>query len=333
MSAHGFPQGFRRPWPDSRAERTLGAASLITCVGVVAMIAFVAVRAWPTFAHNGLAWLGPGGNTDTQLGNMVSTGSHPPASAFHLRAWPILYGTLLVTGIAMLLAVPTAVLSSIFIVEFAPKLLRRITIPVIRLLAAVPSVIYGLIGILVVAPFVGQHIISASEKTSHAGIVELTGASVGVAGVLLAVMVTPIMVALISEALAAVPESWREGAAALGVHRMRATMAVSLRAIRPAIVAAAALACARAFGEAIMIQMVSGSRAFAPNFGEGPIALLEPVRTFASTIVDYAEGIGGAAALNSSLYAFAAVLLFSAVVLSVASYLIKLPLRRYQVKG
>ncbi|MCL2770388.1 MAG: ABC transporter permease subunit [Solirubrobacterales bacterium] len=328
----GEPPGLR-PWPDSRAERALGAVSLLTCVGVIAMIALVAVRAWPALEHNGLAWLGPGGDLDGQLGGMVTTGTHPPAGAFHLRAWPIVYGTLLTTGVALVLALPLALLSSIFIVEFAPAALRRVTIPVVRLLAAVPSVVYGLIGVLVLVPFVGRHIVTTAEKTSHQGFVQLTGASVGVASLVLAVMITPIMVALISEALAAVPDRWREGAAALGVHRLRATMALSLRAIRPAIVAAAALACARALGEAVMISMVSGGRAFAPNLGEGPVALLEPVRTLASSIVDYSEGLGGAPALSSSLYAFALLLLFSAVALSLGAYLVKLPLRRHQVRG
>ena len=333
MSLHGLLERIRRPWPDSRAERTLGAASLLTCIGVVAMLVFVAVHAWPTFEHNGLAWLGPGGNVDAQLDKMVGTGTNAPASAYYLRAWPIIYATLLTTAIALVLAVPTALLSSIFIVEFAPKTLRRVTIPVVRLLAAVPSVIYGLIGVLVLVPFVGNDIITPSEKVAHEHVVELTGKSLGVAALVLAVMITPIMVALISEALSAVPDSWREGAAALGVHRLRATMAVSLRAIRPAIVAAAALACARALGEAIMILMVSGGRAFAPNLTEGPEVLLDPVRTLASTIVGNSEALNGSSALKASLYAFALLLLFSAVILSLASYLIKLPLRKYQVKG
>ncbi len=95
-------------------------------------------------------------------------------------------------------------------------------------------------------PFVGNHLSPVAEKTSVQDTVELTGASLLVASMVLAVMITPIMVALISEALSGVPASWREGAMALGVHRLRATLAVSLKAIRPAIVAAAALACARA---------------------------------------------------------------------------------------
>ena len=82
----------------------------------------------------------------TQLANMQTTSVNPPAAAYHLSAWPIIYGTILTTGIAVVLGVVIAVLSSIFIVELAPARLRRVAIPVIRLLASVPSVIYGLIG-------------------------------------------------------------------------------------------------------------------------------------------------------------------------------------------
>jgi phosphate transport system permease protein len=212
----------RQPWSDRRAALTLGAASLLVCLIVVGMVVFVAVHAWPTIEHNGgFAWLGSGGNLDSQLQRMFETGPHPPASAYHLRAWPVIYGTLLTTSIALLIALPLALLSSIFIVEFAPSTLRRV---------------------MMLVPFVGNHLVTGAEKTSVQDTVELTGASLLVASVVLAVMITPIMVALISEALTGVPASWREGAMALGVHRLRATLAVSLKAIRPAIVAAAALA-------------------------------------------------------------------------------------------
>jgi phosphate transport system permease protein len=257
---------------------------------------------------------------------------HPPASAFHLRAWPLIWGTILTAGPAVVLGLAIAILSSIFIVELAPARLRRIAIPVIRLLASVPSVVYGLIGILVLVPFVGNHLISASEKTSVQNTVELTGASLGVAIVILTVMITPIMVALICEALVSVPNSWREGAIALGVNPVRAILAVTLKAARPAIIAAAVLATARALGEAIMVSMVSGSRDFAPRLSDGVTFFFEPMRSLASAIVDYHEGIG-APALKSTLYALALLLLFSAFLLSVAGYLIKLPLRKYQTRG
>jgi phosphate transport system permease protein len=203
---------------------------------------------------------------------------------------------------------------------------------VIRLLASVPSVIYGLIGVLVLVPFVGNDLVTGSQKASLASVVELTGAGLLVTVVILTVMITPIMIALICEAFGAVPNAWREGTIALGVNPLRAMLAVTLRAARPAIVAAAVLATARALGEAIMISMVSGSRSFAPRPGDGLVFLFEPLRTLASSIVDYHEGVG-APALGSTLYAFALLLLFSALALSVGGYLIKLPLRRYQARG
>jgi phosphate transport system permease protein len=296
------------------------------------MILFVGARAWPTFAHEGLSWLGSGGDVQRQMGNMLGTSVHPPASAFYVRAWPIVYGTLLTTAMAVPLALVLALLASIFIVELAPARLGKIAIPVIRLLASVPSVIYGLIGVLVLVPFVGNDLITTSEKVSVQNVVELTGAGLAVAVVILTVMITPIMIALICEALISVPKSWREGAVALGVNPVRAVVAVVLRAIRPAIVAAAVLATARALGEAVMIQMVSGSRSFAPKPVDGWIFFFEPLRTLASAIIDNNEGLG-APALRSTVYSFAFLLLFSAFALSAAGYLIKLPLRRYQVQG
>jgi len=322
----------RHPWSDRRAELTLGAVSLTVGVIVVAMVVFVAIQAWPTFQHNGLSWLGSGKPFKEQAEAMQNAGPNPPASAYYLRAWPLIWGTLITTIPAVLLGLVIAVSSSIFIVELAPARLRRIVIPVIRLLASVPSVVYGLIGILVLVPFVGNDLISPAEKESLANSVQLTGAGLGVAIVILTVMITPIMVALTCEALTAVPNSWREGAVALGVNPVRAVLAVTVRAARPAIVAAAVLATARALGEAVMISMVSGGTDWAPRISDGTTALFEPFRSLASTIVDFHDGIG-APALKSSLYAFALLMLVSGFVLSVCGYLIKLPLRKYQVRA
>jgi phosphate transport system permease protein len=322
----------RRPWPDIRAERTLGAVSFLVCALVVAMVVFVGIQAWPIFEHNGLSWFGGGGNLGRQLADMQNTTQHPPPSAYYMRAWPLIYGTIITTVPAVVLGLAIAIFSSIFIIELAPMRLRRVAIPVIRLLASVPSVIYGLIGILVLVPFVGNYLISTAQKESVQNVVELTGAGLSVTVVILTVMITPIMVALICEALVSVPNSWREGAVALGVNPLRAMLAVTLRAARPAIVAAAVLATARALGEAIMISMVSGSSSFVPKPIDGLVFFFEPLRTLASSIVNYNEGIG-APALGSALYAWALLLLFSAFVLSVAGYLIKLPLRKYQVRG
>jgi phosphate transport system permease protein len=320
------------PWSDRRAEISLGAASLLVGAVVIAMIVFVTIQAWPIFEHNGLSWLGSGKSFKEQAEAMQSAGPHPSGSAYYLRAWPLIWGTLIATVPAVLIGLVIAVCSSIFIVELAPGRLRRIVVPVIRLLASVPSVVYGLIGVLVLVPWVGNHVISPHEKESLANTVQLSGFGVGVSIVILTVMVTPIMVALTCEALAAVPNSWREGAIALGVNPVRAILAVTVRAARPAIIAAAVLATARALGESVMLAMVSGGTDFAPRPSDGVTFLFEPFRTLASTIIDFRDGIG-APALKSSLYAFALLMLVSGFVLSVCGYLIKLPLRKYQVRA
>jgi len=122
----------------------------------------------------------------------------------------------------------------------------------------IPGVLYGLIGILVIVPFINKHILTQGEQVSVIHVIQLTGGGLGVAILLVTLMITPIMTALITDALESVPRAWREGAVALGLNPLRATLAVSIRAIRPAIVSATALATARAIGEAVLISMVSG---------------------------------------------------------------------------
>src|SRR4249919_959511 len=119
----------------------------------------------------------------------------------------------------------------------------------------------------------------------------MMGTIITVSVLILTVMIVPIMIAIIVDALYAVPRSWKEGAVALGANRWRAMWTVTVRAARPAIIAAAVLACARALGEAIMLSMVAGSVGFAPNPLDGLLFWFEPTRPLAATIVDNAEGL------------------------------------------
>jgi phosphate transport system permease protein len=296
------------------------------------MVAFVAVKAWPTLRHNQvLGWLLPGGDVDQQISRQVNTGSHPAAADYHLRAWPLIWATILTTGFAVVFGLVFAVLSAIFIVEFAPGPMRRVVVPVVRLLAAVPSVIYGLIGILVLAPFLGNHVVSDTRKRSVEFVVQLSGPGLLVAVIVLTVMITPIMIAICTDALYAVPKGWREGAVALGVNRWRAMWTVSVRAARPAFVAAAVLACARALGEAIMLSMDSGSKAFAPNPIDGITFLFEPLRPLAATIAENVDSLN-APAMRSSVYAFALLLLLSSFALSIGGYFAKQPMKKYGIR-
>ena len=315
------------PWSDRRVELALAALGVALLALIAGMLLFVFGKAWPSFANNGPAWFGAGGSVDLQLQDIFNSPANPKDYEYKLRAWPLLYGTAITTAFAVVFGLVFALLSALFIVEFAPPRVRRVLEPVVRLLAAVPSVIYGLIGILVLVPFVGKNLVTQSREESVAFVVQLTGASILVATVILTVMITPIMIAIITDALRAVPRSWTEGGAALGVNRWRVMWTISVRAVRPAIVAAAVLACARALGEAIMLSMVSGSVGFAPNPLDGFTFFLEPTRPLAATIVDNAEGLS-VKPFGETVYAFAAVLLLSSVFLSVGGWLIRRPLRR-----
>ena len=322
----------REPWSDQRAERTLGALACLVLVLIVLMLIFVAVRAWPSFANNGFAWFGSRGDVDQQIGHMVNTGGNPAPSDYRIGVWSLIWATILTTGFAVVIGLAFALAASIFIVEFAPPRLRRIVVPVVRLLAAVPSVIYGLIGILVLVPFINDHLVSPERKQSVQYVINLSGTGLLVSVVILTVMITPIMIAIIVDSLYAVPKGWREGALALGANRFRAIWTVSVRAARPAIIAGAVLATARALGEAIMLSMVSGSKGFSPNPADGLTFIFEPLRTLASTIVEDADSLN-APTVQASVYAFALLLLFSSLLLSLAAWAAKQPLKKYGVQA
>jgi len=325
------------PWrsrgkPDQRAELMLGALSVAVLVLIALMTLTVFAKAWPSFSHNGfISWFLPGGDVDQQIKAIENGPKTAGHYVYHLRAWPLLWATMLTTGLAVLFGLVLSILAAIFIVEFAPPPLRRVLDPVVRLLAGVPSVLYGLIGILVLAPWINANLISNGRKESVENVVQLNGNGLGLATLILMVMITPIMVSLIAGALGAVPKSWTEGSAALGVNRWRTTWRVSLRTARPAIIAAAVLATGRALGEAIMLAMVAGGRGFAPNLLDGFTVVFEPARPLAATIIQNFEELGDPP-LAQTLYAFAAVLLISTALLSLAGWAAKQPLKRYGIR-
>jgi len=317
---------------DRRTELLLGACAVGVLAFIAALVITVFINAWPSFSHNGYyKWFGPGGDVDVQMHAIITGSTNPGHYTYYFRAWPLLWGTILTTGLAVLIGLVFSVFASIFIVEFAPFGLRRILDPVVRLLAGVPSVVFGLIGILVIAPWVEHNFISEQRKSSVEYVVQLTGANLSVAVLILTVMVVPIMIAIIVNALTSVPKSWTEGSAALGVNRWRTIWRISLRTARPAIIASAVLATGRALGEAIMLALVAGSRGFAPNLLDGTTALFEPVRPLAATIIHYYEDLSNPP-VAQTLYAMAAVLLVSTALLSLAGWAAKLPMKRYGIR-
>ncbi len=304
--------------------------ALLGLIGVIVLTVFL--KAWPSFQHNGLAWFGAGGDPDQQLTAMINGPKEPAHYVYHFTAWPLIWGTLLTSGFAVLLGMAVSIMAAVFIVEFAPAALRTIIDPVVRLLAGVPSVVYGLFGLLAIAPWIERNLISGQRKHSVQYVVQLTGANLLVATLILTLMIVPIMVAIVVAALESVPRSWSEGSAALGVNRWRTMSRVSLRTIRPAIVAAGVLAAARALGEAIMLSMIGGSRGFAPNPLDGLTFFYDPVRPLAATVIDYIDSIS-IAPVGQTLYAMTAVLLVSCGLLSLAGWAARQPMKRYGLRA
>jgi phosphate ABC transporter permease protein PstC len=322
----------RRLLPDQRAEIALGALVCAVLLFVSLIVLFVFREAWPSFQHNGLSWFGSDGDVDRQIQEIFTSANLLRAPVYDFHAWPILWGTLLVTSGAVLTSFTCALFVAVFVVEFAPEWMRRILEPVVRLLASVPSVIFGLVGVLVVVPFIGEHVISDANRRSVAYVVSLSGYSLLAGIVILSVMIAPLMVAVFADGLRAVPRGWLEGSLGLGVNRWRTFWKIGVRTARPALVAGTVLATARALGEAVMLAMVTGGVAFAPNPADGLIFFVEPTRPLAATILQTSEELTSAP-MRHTIFAIAAVLLFSALMLSFTGWAVKQPMKRYGVRA
>jgi ABC-type phosphate transport system permease subunit len=323
-----YPSEYGPKWSDQRVERMLGALVCFVVGLLLALIVTVFVKAWPSFAHNGLAWFGAGGSVEEQLNQIYLSGLEGANYVYTFHAWTLIWSTLLITGGAVLLALVSALFVSVFIVEFSPVWMRDILQPVVRFLASVPSVIYGLLGVLVIVPFIGNHLVTEPQKASVAGVISLSGYSLLAGTLILTVMIAPLMVSIFSDGLRSVRPGWLEGSLALGVNRWRTTWKIAVRSARPAIVAGTVLAVARAIGEAVMLGMVSGSVAFAPNPADGLIFIYEPSRPLAPTIVKNIDSLGSAPS-NATLFAIAAVLLMSAAFFSMAGWVARRAMRKY----
>ena len=233
-------------------------------------------------------------------------------------ALPFLVGTVLSALIALLIAAPIGLLTAVFLAELAP---RRLAIPMtfaIELLAAIPSVVFGLWGVFVLSPFL-QSTVEAWFVDTLGWIPIFSGPSFGVglfaAGVILAIMILPTIVSIAREVIGAIPNSQREAMFALGATRWEMVTRAVLPAARSGIIGAVILGFGRALGETMAVTMVIG------NAQSLPTSLFSPAQTIASQIATtFNEAHAG---LNtSSLIALGFVLLVITLGLNVAARLL-----------
>jgi phosphate transport system permease protein len=260
--------GRHRGWGD-QAFRLLTRCAALSLLGlVVALVLVMGRAALPSIRAFGWRFL------------FTSTWD-PVAEVFGVL--PLIYGTLVSSALALLLAVPLGLGSAIFLAELAPLWIRPPIAFLIELLAAVPSVVYGLWGIFVLAPFLRNWIQPALG--SSLGFLPLfQGPPYGIgmlaAGVILAIMILPFIVAVSREVLLAVPDTQREAALALGATRWEATRLAVLRYGKSGLIGAILLGLGRALGETMAVTMVIGNRP------EISLSLFAPGYTMASMIAN-----------------------------------------------
>ncbi|MCL5997779.1 MAG: phosphate ABC transporter permease subunit PstC [Chloroflexi bacterium] len=183
--------------------------------------------------------------------------------------WPLLLGSLTVTIGAALIAVPLGIGTAVYISEVAPRWAKEVLKPLVEILAGLPSVVLGFIGILVLSPFLRRLLGLPTGLTAFTGAVLLGWAAI------------PTIVSVAEDALNAVPRSYRDASYALGATQWQTIWAVTVPAARSGILTAIMLGIGRVIGETMAVMMVTGN---APVVPSGLRALFAPVRTMTATI-------------------------------------------------
>ena len=190
---------------------------------------------------------------------LFSSAWHPTQGEFGLAGF--IAGTLWVTVIAGIIAVPFSILTAIYLSEYSPERMRKLTKPIIDLLAGISPVVYGVWGMIAIVPLVRDHLMPFfSEKLPFFPFVSdnYTGFTALTAGIVLAVMVFPIIISVVEEVLRTVPLEIREASLALGATKWQTIKYAVLKKSQPGIIAAIILGVSRSFGETMAVLMVAG---------------------------------------------------------------------------
>ncbi|AYC29580.1 phosphate ABC transporter permease subunit PstC [Paenisporosarcina cavernae] len=238
-----------------RGKIYVTAAALIMISATIAITIFLGSKGMQSFITNGL----------NIFEFITSTDWNPVGENPSFGAFPFIFGSFAVTFLSALIAAPLGIGAAIFMTEIAPSWGRKILQPVIELLVGIPSVVYGFIGLTVLVPFLRDNI---------GGI----GFSLLAGTIVLSIMILPTVISISTDALASLPNNLREGSYALGATRWQTIRKVLLKAAMPSLLTAVVLGMARAFGEALAVQMVIG------NVRELPSSILDASATLTTII-------------------------------------------------
>ena len=234
---------------------------------------------------------------DVGFSNFIAGSNWSPDNG-QFGIFPMILGSIYITGIALIIAVPLAISCAIYLEEIASHKLKNIFKPVIQTLAGIPSVIYGFFGLTLIVPFV-RDVFGGS------------GFSILAASIVLAFMILPTIVSLTQDAIKAVPDYYREASFGIGSTHWQCIKSIILPIAMPGIITAIILGMGRAIGETLAVLMLAG------NVSNMPSSIISPVRTLTSNIaleMGYATGIH-----YNSLFATAIVLFVVIMILMVIS--------------
>ncbi len=296
-----------RTWPlaDALYRALLAALGALVLASLALIVIECARGAWPAMRA---------------FGPPFFWGTEWDPVADHYGALPYLYGTLVTSALALFMAVPLGIGAALFLAELAPPVVGESVSFVIELLASIPSIVYGIWGVFVLAPFLRTLV--EPWLVAHLGFLPLFqgfpfGLGILNAGIVLAIMVVPTVTAISREVLRAMPGTLREAALALGATRAEA-LGVTLDAARPGILGAVILALGRALGETMAVTMVIG------NTNRITASLLSPGATLASVIAnEFTEATGKlylSALVEIALVLFALTLVVNAIARMLVSW-------------
>jgi phosphate transport system permease protein len=239
---------------------------------------------------------------EVKLSDLLAVRWYPIENYFGVL--PLITGSVIITIGALIIAFPFGIATAVFISEIAPRWVREILKPLVELLAGLPSVVLGFLGILVLAPYLRRFLDLPTGLTALAGSILLGGIAV------------PTIVSIAEDALDSVPRSYREGAWALGATRWQTIWRVTLPAARSGVLTAVMLGIGRAIGETMTVMMVTGNApVLAIKFG----SLFSPVRTMTATIAAEMGEVAGGSVHYHVLFFIGIVLFLISLAVNVAA--------------
>ncbi|MBC7111869.1 MAG: phosphate ABC transporter permease subunit PstC [Methanothermobacter sp.] len=267
-------------------EKALFITAIFSIIAILLIITFIFREGIPIFQDYGVI-------------NFIFGMDWAPSDGKY-GVFTMIVGSLCITLLSLAIAVPLSILCAIFMAEVAPEIMRKILKPVIETLAAIPSVVYGFFGLIVLVPYVRANIGG-------------TGFGMLTAALILTVMIMPTIISVSEDAIRSVPLEYKEASLALGATHWQTIRKVIFPAAIPGIITSIILGMGRAIGETLAVIMVAG------NVTQIPSSILDPVRALTSNIaleMGYATGLHYSALFGTAIILFALIM----ILLVVANY-------------